>query len=120
MAENCTKELEISHNSQHHLHFTAKLNDTAAAKMERITMSEEEQKSGSKFSETVVTILSVIAGIAFAKIAGLLGLVAAAGGWVVYQYSKAKAGMFLGVLIGIGAALAIYGLAAVALIDLLK
>jgi len=49
-------------------------------------MSEEKQKSGSKFSETLVTILSVI----------------------------------LGVLIGIGAALATYGLAAVALIDLLK
>lgn len=83
-------------------------------------MSEDEQKSKKqKFIDGTISVVCIFGAIMVGRFTGFLGIGAIALGWVAYNFSKDKAGTFFGILIGAVAGLAAYGLAAVALVDIL-
>ena len=84
-------------------------------------MSEQEHESKSeKFIYMGVGVACFIGAIIVGRLVGFLGIGAIALGWVAFTFSRDKVGIFLGILVGGVAGLAAYGLAAVALMDLLR
>lgn len=84
-----------------------------------MTEKENEGKKGTS-SNTIVSIAGVILGIILGKIFGLVGVGAVIIGWFAYDYSRKKYGIFFGIIVGITAGLATYGLAAFGLMSMLK
>jgi len=82
-------------------------------------MSEEDKEEKVGWSHYVILIITGICAIALGRLFGFLGIGAAVIGWFSYDYSKKKIGMLGGILIGITAGLAVYGLASVGLLLML-
>tara|TARA_B100000780_G_scaffold243386_1_gene186625 strand:- start:421 stop:684 length:264 start_codon:yes stop_codon:yes gene_type:complete len=80
---------------------------------------EEEEKEGS-FASTVVMVVSAIGAVILGRFFGFMGVGAAIVGWFVYDYSRKKMGMLMGIIIGLTAGLATYGLAAIGLMLMLN
>ena len=75
---------------------------------------EEEEKEGS-FANTIVMVVSVIGAGLLGRFFGFAGVGAVIVGWFVYDYFRQKMGMLMGIIVGLTAGLATYGLAAVGL-----
>ena len=80
---------------------------------------EEEEKEGS-FANTIVMVVSVIGAGLLGKFFGFAGVGAVIVGWFVYDYFRQKMGILMGVIIGLTAGLAAYGLAAFGLMSMLN
>ncbi|MBN42365.1 MAG: hypothetical protein CL573_02620 [Alphaproteobacteria bacterium] len=84
-------------------------------------MSEEDPSVGrQKYIQIVINILWVGGAIIAGRLLGLFGLGAIILGWLAYTYAKNRVGMLLAILAGVVAGLASYGLATVALVELLN
>ena len=80
---------------------------------------EEEEKEGS-FANTIVMVVSVIGAGLLGRFFGFAGVGAVIVGWFVYDYFRQKMGILMGVIIGLTAGLAAYGLAAFGLMSMLN
>ena len=80
---------------------------------------QRNNKEASTLLDKVISGIIIVGSILIGRFVGLLGLVAIAFGWFIYNGAKIKLGRFIAIFIGTIGGLAAYGLTAIVIIDLI-
>jgi hypothetical protein len=80
-------------------------------------IQENNNEETSTMTDKVIMYASIIGAFAVGRFFGFLGVGAIAVGWFVYDRTKEKLGRFIAVCAGAVSGLAVYGLAAIAILS---